>query len=74
MIVSQCMSLTRLGYRELGLELVSLREDHSHRPKWPPIAEEKRDDKVGDPIKLLLEEALMRQRNKMMYSFTQILL
>jgi hypothetical protein len=37
------------------------------------MAEEKRDEGVGDPIKLLLEEALMRQRNEMMDNFSQIL-
>jgi len=58
-------------YREFGLELFSL--DHSRRPKRPPMAEEKRDDGAGDPIKSLLEEALERQRNEMMDSFAQIL-
>ena len=38
------------------------------------MAEEKRDNEAGDPIKSLLEEALERQRNEMMDSFTQILL
>ena len=38
------------------------------------MVEEKRDDGVGYPIKSLLEEALERQRNAMMDSFTQILL
>ena len=38
------------------------------------MEEEKRDDRSGDPIKSLLEEALERQRNEMMDSFTQILL
>ena len=61
----------RFEYREFGLELVSL--DHSRRPKRPPMAEEKRDDGAGDPIKSLLEEALERQRNEMMDSFAQIL-
>ena len=37
------------------------------------MAEEKRDDRVGDPFKTLLEEALMRQRNEMMDNFAQIL-
>jgi hypothetical protein len=63
----------RSGYRELGLELVSLEENHSHPPKKPPMVEEKRDDGAGDPIKLLLEESLARQRNEMMDNFTQIL-
>lgn len=37
------------------------------------MAKEKRDDGVGDPIKLLLEEALVLQRNEMMDNFSQIL-
>jgi hypothetical protein len=49
----------RSGYRELGLELVSLGDDHSHQPKQPPMVEEKRDDGVGDPFKMFLEESLM---------------
>jgi hypothetical protein len=67
------MSPTRSGYRELGLELVELGEEHSHQPKQPPMVEEKRDDGAGDPIKLLLEESLTQQRNEMMDNFTQIL-
>jgi hypothetical protein len=35
--------------------------------------EEKRDDKAGDPFKMLLEESLVRQRNKMMDNFADIL-
>ena len=50
------MSPMRSEYREFGLELVSL--DHSCCLKRPPMAEEKRDDGAGDPIKSLLEEAL----------------
>jgi hypothetical protein len=53
------MSPTRSGYRELGLELVSLEENHSLQPKRPPMVEEKRDEHgVGDPIKLFLENPL----------------
>ena len=37
------------------------------------MVKETRDDRVGDPIKLLLEEALTRQRNEMMDNFAQIL-
>jgi hypothetical protein len=48
------MPLTRLGYRELGLNLASLEENFSLQPKHTPIEEEKRDDIVGDPIKLFL--------------------
>jgi hypothetical protein len=63
----------RSGYRELGLELVSLEENHSRQPKQPPMVEEKRDDREGDPFKMFLEESLMRQRNEMMDNFAQIL-
>ena len=37
------------------------------------MAEEKKDEGVGDPIKLFLEEALEKQRNAMMDKFAQIL-
>jgi hypothetical protein len=37
------------------------------------MVEEKRDDKAGDPFKMLLEEALVQQRNEMMDNFAQIL-
>jgi hypothetical protein len=37
------------------------------------MGDEKKDDGVGDPIKMLLEEALVQQRNEMMDNFTQIL-
>jgi hypothetical protein len=37
------------------------------------MGDEKKDDGVGDPIKMLLEEALARQRNEMMDNFVQIL-
>jgi hypothetical protein len=34
---------------------------------------ENKYDGIGDPFKMLLEEALMQQRNEIMDSFTQIL-
>jgi hypothetical protein len=37
------------------------------------MGDEKKDDGAGDPIKMLLKEALARQRNKMMDNFVQIL-
>jgi hypothetical protein len=67
------MSPTRLEYKELGLELVSLEDRRSHTPKRSLMAGENKDDGIGDPFKLLIEEALTQQRNKMMDSFTQIL-
>jgi hypothetical protein len=33
------------------------------------MGEEKKDEGVGDPIKMLLEEALEKQRNTMMDNF-----
>jgi hypothetical protein len=37
------------------------------------MGEEKKDEGAGDPIKMLLEEALEKQRNAMMDNFAQIL-
>ena len=37
------------------------------------MAEEKKDNREGDPIKIFLEEALKKQRNMMMDKFSQIL-
>ena len=37
------------------------------------MGDEKKDDGVRDPFKMLLEEALARQRNKMMDNFAHIL-
>jgi len=68
------MSPTRSRYRDLGLELVYLKDNNSHHPKWPPMVEENRGNEERDPIKMLLdEESLAQQRKKMMYNFTQIL-
>ena len=38
-----------------------------------PMAEGKKDEGAGDPIKILLEEALEKQRNMMMDNFAQTL-
>eukprot|EP00253_Pinus_taeda_P005257 PITA_05257 len=64
---------TRSGYKELGLELVEPLQDQPRKSRRPPMADEKKDEVAGDPIKILLEEALERQRNAMMDSFAQIL-
>jgi len=37
------------------------------------VKNEKKDEGAGDPIKILLEETLERQRNVMMDNFVQIL-
>jgi hypothetical protein len=47
-----------LIYSKLGLELVSLEENHSRTPKKPSMVEEKKNDGADDPISLLLEQAL----------------
>ena len=67
------MSQPRSGYKELGLELVEPLQDQPRKSQRPPMANEKKDEGAGDPIKILLEEALERQRNAMMDNFAQIL-
>jgi hypothetical protein len=73
LIVFQCMSSMRSKYRKLGLELVSLEENHSLKPKKPSMVEEKKNDRAKYSINLLLEQALTRQRDKMMENFSHIL-
>jgi hypothetical protein len=63
------MSPTRSEYKELGLKLISLKEKISRMPKRPLMAGENKDDGIGYPFKMLLEESLMQQRNQMMDSF-----
>ena len=63
------MSPTRLEYKELGLELVSLEEKISRMPKRPLMAGEKKDDRTRYPFKLFIEESLMQQRNAMIDNF-----
>jgi hypothetical protein len=73
LIIFQCMSPTRSEYRKLGLELVSLEYNLSRMPKKPSMVEEKKNDGADDPINLLLEQALTRQRDEMMENFSHIL-
>ena len=63
----------RSGYKELWLELIKRLQDHPCESRQPSITDENKDEGAGDPIKILLEEALERQRNAMMDSFAQIL-
>jgi hypothetical protein len=49
----------RSRYRELGIELGWIYENYSRQPKKPPMAKEKRDEKVGYPFKMFLKEALV---------------
>jgi hypothetical protein len=67
------MSPTRSGYKELGLDLVEPLQDQPRKPRRPPLGEEKKDEGAGDPIKMLLKEALEKQRNTMMENFAKIL-
>jgi hypothetical protein len=67
------MSPTRSEYNQLGLELVSLEENHSRTPKKPSMAVEKKNGKAKDSINMLLEQALVRQRDEMMDNFAHIL-
>jgi hypothetical protein len=57
----------------LGLKLVSLEENCSFIPKKPSMAEENKNDGAKDSINLLLEQALIRQRDEMMETFSHIL-
>ena len=63
----------RVGYKELGLNLVEPLQDQPRKSRWPPMGDEKKDVGAEDPIKILLEEALEKQRNAMMDNFAQIL-
>ena len=46
------------GYKELGIDLVEPLQDQPRKPGWMPMGEEKKDEGVGDPIKIFLEEGL----------------
>jgi hypothetical protein len=50
-----------------------LKDNRSRTPKKPSMAEEKKNDGADDPISLLLEQALTRQRDEMMENFSHIL-
>jgi hypothetical protein len=67
------MPPTRSEYRKLGLKLVSIEYNLSRTPKKPSMVEEKKNNGVDDPISLLLEQALMQQRDEMMENFSHIL-
>jgi hypothetical protein len=63
----------RSEYSQLGLELVSLEDNHSHMPKKPSMVAEKKNDEAKYFVNMLLEQALARQRDKMMENFAHIL-
>jgi hypothetical protein len=67
------MSPKRSEYSKLGLNLVSLEENHSLMPKKPSMVEEKKNNGEDDSINLLLEQALTRQRDEMMENVSHIL-
>ena len=67
------MSLTRSKYSKLGLKLVSLEYNRSRTPKKPSMEREKKNDEVDNSINLLLEQALMQQKDEMMENFSHIL-
>ena len=45
------MSPMRSGYKELWLELVEPLQDQPRKSRQPPMADEKKDEGVGYPIK-----------------------
>ena len=67
------MSSTREAYKYLGLDLVEPLQDHPRKSQQPPMGDEKKDEGAEDPIKMLLEEALEKQKNAMMDNFAQLL-
>jgi hypothetical protein len=73
LIIFQCMSPTRTEYSKLGLELVSLEDNRSRTPKKLSMVEKNKNDGADDTINMLLEQALTRQRDKMMENFSHIL-
>ena len=57
----------------MGLKIIEPLKDDPHQAQRPHMPEEKKDEGVGDPIKLFLEEALAQHRDEMMNNFSQIL-
>jgi hypothetical protein len=52
------MSLTRSGYKKLGLKPIEPVPYRSCRAQQQPMGDEKKDVGARDPIKMLLKEAL----------------
>ena len=63
----------RSEYIKLGLNIVSLEYNHSRTPNKPSMVEENKNDGANNPISMLLEKPLMRQRDEMMENFSHIL-
>jgi hypothetical protein len=55
LVIFQCIFSMSYGYINLGIDLVSLEDNHSHTPKKPSMEEEKKNDGAKDSINLLLE-------------------
>ena len=64
------MSPTRVGYKELGLDLVEPLQDQPRKPGRPTMGDENKCEGTEYPIKMCHEEALEKQRNTMMDNFT----
>ena len=67
------MSPTRSKYSKLGLELISLEDNRSRTPKKSSMEKEKKNGRPEYSINLLLEQALVRQKDEMMENFSHIL-
>ena len=63
----------KIRVQKIGSRACFVEDKSSRMPKRPLTAGEKKDDGIRDPFKMLLEEALMQQRNEMMDNFAQIL-
>ena len=50
------MSLTRSGYKKLGLEPIEPLQDQAQRARQQPKGGKNKDDGVGDLIKMLLKD------------------
>ena len=48
-------------------------QDQPHKPRQPPMEEDKKDEGEGDPIQIFIDEALEKKRNTMMDKFDHIL-
>jgi hypothetical protein len=63
----------RSEYSQLGLDIVSLEDNHSRTPKKPSMVAENKNDRAKDFINMLHEQALAQQRDEMMENFSHIL-
>jgi hypothetical protein len=55
---SLCMSLTRFGYKKLGLEPIENFQYWLCQTRQKPMGDENKDDGAGYPFKMLLKESL----------------